>query len=469
MDKPPASSWSIHTRPEIIAKYEIFERVGSGAYADVYRARRISDGLIVALKEIFDYQSSFREIDALSILHGSPNVVVMHEYFWRENENAVIVLEFLRSDLSAVIRDAKRRKKKREGGGDGFTVGEIKRWMVQILSGVDACHRNMIVHRDLKPGNMLVGDDGVLKLADFGQARILMEPDIVATDENREGEASREPPEVIPDYENSSQQQQVLSKDEYFQQVEELKAKQVARDDTDKDSNVYDGDASCLATCTVSEMDDDFGGNSFAYDADEALDGGEGLMTSCVGTRWFRPPELLYGSTMYGLEIDLWSLGCVFAELLSLEPLFPGVSDIDQISRVTNVLGNLNEEVWPGCVDLPDYKSVSFAKVESPLGVEGCLPNHSGDVIALIKKLICYDPASRATAMELLNDKYFKEEPLPVPVSELYVPPAMSGPDEEDSPRKWNDYREMDSDSDLDGFGPVNVKPTSSGFTIEFP
>ena len=304
-----------------------------------------------------------------------------------------------------------------------------------------------------------------------------MEPDNLATDENqqeeREGETSREPPEVIPDYVNSSQkgsegqEQEVLSRDEYFRQVEELKAKQVVRDDTDKDSNVPDGDgASCLATCTVSEMDDDFGTNSFAYD--EGLDGGgEGLMTSCVGTRWFRPPELLYGSTMYGLEIDLWSLGCVFAELLSLEPLFPGVSDIDQISRVTNVLGNLNEEVWPGCVDLPDYKSISFAEVESPLGVEGCLPNHSGDVIALLKKLICYDPARRATAVEMLSDKYFKEDPLPVPVSELYVPPAMSGPDEEDSPRKWNDYREMDSDSD--GFGPVNVKPTSSGFTIEFP
>ncbi|XP_010438365.1 PREDICTED: cyclin-dependent kinase F-1 [Camelina sativa] len=481
MDKQPASSWSIHTRPEIIAKYEIFERVGSGAYADVYRARRLSDGLIVALKEIFDYQSAFREIDALTILSGSPNVVVMHEYFWHEDENAVLVLEFLRSDLAAVIRDAKRKKKKKmmggEEGGVGFSVGEIKRWMIQILNGVDACHRNLIVHRDLKPGNMLISDDGVLKLADFGQARILMEPDIVASDDNKledkDGETSIEPPEVIPDYENSPRQGsdgkelEAMSKDEYFRQVEELKAKQVVRDDTDKDSNVHDGDTSCLATCTVSEMDDDLGGNSFSYDADEALDETQGLMTSCVGTRWFRPPELLYGSTMYGLEVDLWSLGCVFAELLSLEPLFPGISDIDQISRVTNVLGNLNEEVWPGCVDLPDYKSISFAKVESPLGIEGCLPNHSGDVISLLKKLICYDPASRVTAVEMLNDKYFSEEPLPVPVSELYVPPTMSGPDE-DSPRKWNDYREMDSDSDFDGFGPMNVKPTSSGFTIEF-
>lgn len=160
-------SWSIHTRPEIIAKYEILECVGSGAYSDVYKGRRLSDNLIVALKEVHDYQSAFREIEALQILQNSPNVVVLHEYFWREDEDAVLVLEFLRTDLATVIAES---KKKREGGGDrGISVGEIKRWMVQILCGVDACHRNTIVHRDLKPGNLLIGDDGVLKLADFGQ------------------------------------------------------------------------------------------------------------------------------------------------------------------------------------------------------------------------------------------------------------------------------------------------------------
>lgn len=161
MDNPLPKSWSIHTRPEIIAKYQILERVGAGAYSDVYKGRRLSDNLIVALKEVHDYQSAFREIEALQILQGSPNVVVLHEYFWREDEDAVLVLEFLRSDLASVIADAKRE--------NGLSVGEIKRWMIQILCGVDACHRNMIVHRDLKPGNLLVGDDGVLKLADFGQ------------------------------------------------------------------------------------------------------------------------------------------------------------------------------------------------------------------------------------------------------------------------------------------------------------
>ena len=161
MEPEAAKSWSIHSRVEIIAKYEIQERVGSGAYSDVYKARRLSDNVVVALKEVHDYQSAFREIEALQILN-SPNVVVLHEFFWREDEDAVLVLEYLRTDLASVINEAKKE-------GRSIGVAQLKRWMLQILSGLDACHRNMIVHRDLKPTNLLVSDDGLLKLADFGQ------------------------------------------------------------------------------------------------------------------------------------------------------------------------------------------------------------------------------------------------------------------------------------------------------------
>lgn len=167
---PPTKSWSIHTRPEITSQYEILEHIGSGSYSDVYRGSRISDGRIVALKEVHDHQSASREIDALRILRGSENVVFMHEFFWREDEDAVIVLEFLKNDLATVIKEAGGGG---GGGSEGLAVGEVKGWMVQILSGVHACHRNMIVHRDLKPENFLISDDGVLKLADFGQVLLI--------------------------------------------------------------------------------------------------------------------------------------------------------------------------------------------------------------------------------------------------------------------------------------------------------
>ena len=257
-------------------------------------------------------------------------------------------------------------------------------------------------------------------------------------------------------------EQDTISKEEYFRQLDEFKAKNFM-DDTDQEMNIHDGDASCLATCTTSDIEDDPFKSSYSYEAEEGGDDRQGCLTSCVGTRWFRAPELLFGSTDYGLEIDLWSLGCIFAELFTLEPLFPGTSDIDQLSRIFSVLGNLTEEVWPGCSQLPDYKTISFNKIENPIGLEACLPNRSPDEISLVKKLICYDPAKRATSMELLHDKYFSEAPLPVPISKLRVPLTRSGPDE-DSPRGW-----YDNDTDSDFEDSLNFTRTNTGLSIRFP
>ncbi|TYJ32323.1 hypothetical protein E1A91_A05G027000v1 [Gossypium mustelinum] len=235
MEDPLPTSWSIHTRSQIIAKYVIMERVGSGTYADVYRARRLSDNLIVALKEAHDYQSGFREIEALQLLQNCPNIVVMHEYFWRADEDAVLVLEFLRTDLAAVIEEAKKKE-------SGVPVGEVKRWMLQILRGIDACHRNMIVHRDLKPGNLLVSDDGVLKLADFGQARILMNMEPGFTWKTWFRQYTGYPENISPsldaaqeadDLPNRGYNKRVeedMNKEEVFGQLVELKAKQHAVD-----------------------------------------------------------------------------------------------------------------------------------------------------------------------------------------------------------------------------------------------
>ncbi|KAL6974423.1 Cyclin-dependent kinase F-1 [Sarracenia purpurea var. burkii] len=459
---PHPKSWSIHTRQEINSKYEIQDRVGSGAYSDVYRARRRSDSLVVALKEVHDYQSAFREIEALQTLQNSPNVVVLHEYFWRDDEDAVLVLEFLPTDLASVIREAKR------DWDGGLTVGEIKRWIVQILCGVDACHRNSIVHRDLKPSNLLISADGILKLADFGQARILLDPGFVSFNEdpqwheqNAPNPASvvQPPPEEIP---GTGIPLQDASGNEEPGFVGKDTACEI-------DKETHDCDTSCLATCTTSDVEDDPFKGSYSYESEEGGDNRFGPLTSCVGTRWFRAPELLYGSTKYGPEIDLWSLGCIFAELFRLEPLFPGASDIDQLGRIFSVLGNLTEEIWPGCLELPDYRTISFGKVENPVGLRSCLPNRFTYEINLVEKLVCFDPASRATAMELLHDRYLSEEPPPVPVSELRVPFSHTAQDEGSSGGLFGYRDNMGSDSDFEDFCPANVTTTDTGFSIRFP
>ncbi|XP_041009487.1 cyclin-dependent kinase F-1-like [Juglans microcarpa x Juglans regia] len=94
-------------------------------------------------------------------------------------------------------------------------------------------------------------------------------------------------------------------------------------------------------------------------------------------------------------------------------PLFPDTAHIDQLSRICSILGNLTEEVWPGCSKLAGYKKISINKVENPIGLEACLANWSHEEISLVKRLVCYDPARRATAKELLHDMYFSEVPPP--------------------------------------------------------
>ncbi|KAJ8478979.1 hypothetical protein OPV22_022706 [Ensete ventricosum] len=422
-----ARSWSIYGRGEIIQRYEILGRIGSGAYADVYRGRRRSDGLVVALKEIHDYRSSFREIEALQALRGVPNVVDLVEYFWHEDEeDAVLVLEFLPADLGAVIREAK-------SGGAGIAVGEVKQWMLQILRGVEACHRSSVVHRDLKPSNLLISADGVLKLADFGQSMMRQESRLTSLDINPENETWIQqqptiqhegsvswPDDPTPEIQNIPGPRGV-NEDDYMKDLYGMKAKNMMYD-SDKDMSLQDGDTSCLATCSTGDIEVDPLKGSYTYEAQDDIVEESGALTSCVGTRWFRAPELLYGSTSYGQEVDLWSLGCIFAELLSLDPLFPGTSDIDQLSKIISVLGDLTEETWSGCLDLPDYNKISFGKVDSPIGLEACLPNRSAAEVDLVRRLLSYDPAARATAAELLHDSYFAEEPLPVPASELKIP-----------------------------------------------
>ena len=126
--------------------------------------------------------------------------------------------------------------------------------MFQLLQGLAYCHSHRVIHRDLKPQNLLVTNDGVIKLADFGLARAV----------------------TIP------------------------------------------------SRCYTHE----------------------------VVTMWYRSPEVLMGTKFYTTGIDIWSLGCIFAEMTTCEALFRGESEIDQLFKIFRVLGTPNEEVdllYLGC------------------------------------------------------------------------------------------------------------------------
>ncbi|MBA0702179.1 hypothetical protein Goari_005647, partial [Gossypium aridum] len=76
-----------------------------------------------------------------------------------------------------------------------------------------------------------------------------------------------------------------------------------------------------------------------------------------VVTLWYRAPEILLGSRHYSTPVDVWSVGCIFAEMVNQRPLFPGDSEIDELFKIFRILGTPNEDTWPGVTSLPDFKS----------------------------------------------------------------------------------------------------------------
>ena len=124
-----------------------------------------------------------------------------------------------------------------------------------------------------------------------------------------------------------------------------------------------------------------------------------------VVTLWYRAPEVLMGQRKYGLPIDVWSVGTIFAELWNFYPLWPGDSEIDEIFRIFRTLGTPNETVWPGVSELPDYKSV-FPKWPA-MPMEKVVPDMDAAGVDLLKKMFAYNPAERISARQALSHPYF--------------------------------------------------------------
>ncbi|KYN37898.1 Cell division protein kinase 2, partial [Trachymyrmex septentrionalis] len=135
-----------------------------------------------------------------------------------------------------------------------------------------------------------------------------------------------------------------------------------------------------------------------------------------VVTLWYRAPEVLLGTKLYTCALDIWSLGCIFAEMATRRALFPGDSEIDQLFRIFRMLGTPDETIWPGVSQLPDYTS-RFPRWEAS-NIDDILPTFDDDAKDLISKMLTYDPNQRITAKRGLTHPYFagiKLVPPPLP------------------------------------------------------
>lgn len=144
----------------------------------------------------------------------------------------------------------------------------------------------------------------------------------------------------------------------------------------------------------------------------------EGSLTHAVSTRWYRAPELLYGSRTYSSSVDVWSLGCTIAELVLPHPLVCGESDIDQMAKVFRCFGTPTEESWPGVGALPDHGKIIFDVFEArPFA--SVFPGASAAMLDFFSGFFHLDPAKRSTAEDLLAHPFFEEDPPPCPAEDL--------------------------------------------------
>lgn len=124
-----------------------------------------------------------------------------------------------------------------------------------------------------------------------------------------------------------------------------------------------------------------------------------------VVTLWYRAPEILLGSKLYSLPVDVWSIGCIIAELITKKPLFPGDSEIDELFAIFKVLGTPTEEVWPGVSQLPAFSS-TFPDWDKK-DMASVLDNAEPLAVNLVESMLKYDPASRISAKSCFESSLF--------------------------------------------------------------
>ncbi|WOL10464.1 putative serine/threonine-protein kinase [Canna indica] len=289
--------------------FEKLEKVGQGTYSNVFRACEIETGRIVALKKVhfdkFEPESvrfMAREIQILRKL-DHPNIIKLDGIITSRSSCSIyLVFEYMEHDLAGLIScpDVK------------LSEPQIKCYMHQLLSGLEQCHSHGILHRDIKCANLLVNNEGILKIADFGLANIL------------------NPEEKQP-------------------------------------------------------------------------------LTSRVVTLWYRPPELLLGSTDYEASVDLWSVGCVFGELFLRKPILQGRTEVEQIHKIFKLCGSPPDEFWKK-TRLPH--SAVF-RSQHPYG--NCLQKSFDflpeSAFKLIETFLSIEPSKRGTASSALDSEYFIRKP----------------------------------------------------------
>ncbi|KAI9723079.1 MAG: hypothetical protein M1828_004327 [Chrysothrix sp. TS-e1954] len=152
-------------------------------------------------------------------------------------------------------------------------------------------------------------------------------------------------------------------------------------------------------------------------------------LTQLVVTLWYRAPELLLGADKYGRAIDMWSIGCIFGELLTKEPLLQGRNEVSQLTKVFELCGIPTEDKWPGFKRLPNAKSLRLPRSQQNVGsvIRAKFPMLTAAGTDLLSSLLSLNPARRPSAREVMSHPYFREDPRPKSTAMFPTFPSKAG------------------------------------------
>jgi len=396
--------------PEIgkLDLYQMIEKLGQGTFGVVQKARDKRTGELVAVKQLLNHLAkegfpitALREITILKQLEHH-NILNINELVYEPpkvtnpadlvtNRGTFYTISpYMTSDLVGILENPDVK----------LELNQIKCIMIQLLQGTQFIHEQNFLHRDIKAANILIDSRGVLKIADFGLARL------------------------------------------------------------------YEGDIPRLGM---------------------GPGGGEKAYTALVVTRWYRPPEILLGERKYTTAVDLWGIGCVFAELFVHKPILVGKSDAHQAQLIFELIGPPTD--WEKASKLPNKTDFSIGlgcKRSLERRFESLMPSSAVD---LLSGLLALDPYKRLNALDALDHVFFKSEPLPLRPEEMpqfgecheidkerfkklretSQPPLPSGPGH----RSYLEGKRYDNDEDklrdktgkrdeLDGYGKYHERRTIS-------